>query len=404
MILQGRLLVDPHLAPPPGWLRIAGGAIAEIGEGDPPERADAGGPDRLITPGFIDAHLHLPQIDSVGCDGLDLLRWLDEVVYPAEGRWADPSFADAQAWSAYRRLIRCGTLGFAGHLTSHRHALVAAVRAGHRLPLRSIVGQVLMDRNAPEPLLGHDLARLARSERGRLDTSVNPRFAVACSEALLERARSRAEGGAFIQTHLAETARECALVRELFPVDPHYTAVYDRHSLLTRRTLLAHGVHLAPEEWSLVARRGAVVVHCPAANTFLASGLFDLGAAREHNVRLALGSDVAAGADLAMPRVARAMIEVAKMRGLRGDGPACVPTPAEAWELITRSNADALGWTTAGRLEVGGDADLLVLRPPVEIDRHLIGRLIYTWRDDLIEHAVLGGRLIELGRNPASYD
>jgi guanine deaminase len=183
-------------------------------------------------------------------------------------------------------------------------------------------------------------------------------------------------------------------VARLFPADESYAAVYDRHGLLGRRTLLAHALHLREEEWRLIAQRSSVVVHCPVANTFLRSGLFDLRAARAHNVRVALGSDIAAGCDVPMPRVARAMIEVAKLRQMTVDHQAVIPTPAEAWDLITRGNADALGWADAGRIEAGAAADLLVLRPEVPYDQHLIGRLIYGWRNDWIETKVLAGRLM----------
>jgi guanine deaminase len=170
--------------------------------------------------------------------------------------------------------------------------------------------------------------------------------------------------------------------------------VYDRHGLLTERTLLAHCVHLDDEQWSLIAERRSVVVHCPGANTFLGSGRFDLDAARAHGVRLALGSDVAAGCDLAMPRVGRAMIEVAKTRAMDGGAAVHVPAPAEVWELITQGNADALGFTDGGRLEAGAAADLLVLRLPFGPDEHLVGRLIHTWRDDYIAHRIVNGVLV----------
>ncbi len=397
MVLQGRLLCDPREVPRQGWVRIADGRIESLGEGEPPEPPAAGGADRLISPGFVDAHVHLPQMAIVGCDGLELLDWLREVVFPAELRWADASVAGAEALEAHRRMLACGTLGYAGFLTSHATSVVAALRAGHRLPLRAIAGQVLMDRHAHEALLTGEIARPeARSKRGRMALSVNPRFAVACSEELLAAAGARATGDVFIQTHLAESKLECARVAELFPGDPHYAGLYDRHGLLGPRTLLAHCIHLASDEWELLAARKSVAVHCPTANLFLSAGLFDLDAARRHGVRVALGSDVAAGPDLAMPRVARAMIEVAKMRAMASSDPARVhvPSPADAWDQITRVNADALGFGDGGRLEPGAVADLLVLRTPFPADRHLIGRLIYTWRDDYIERIVLNGQLL----------
>lgn len=399
LILHGLLLRDPAVPPAPGWLAIDQGRIVDLGEGSPPEAPHALDESTalpLICPGFIDAHLHLPQIDAVGVDGLDLLDWLDTTIYPAELRWADPDFARRQVESASVRLLAAGTLGYAAFLSSHFHGYECVVRAGHRLPLRAMVGQALMDRNAPAGLLTGERTRLAVSKRSRVACSVNPRFAVSCSEAMLAEAATRASQtqGALIHTHLAESRRECELVATLFPDAPHYTAVYDRHGLLGERTLLAHALHLHDDEWRLIALRRSVVVHCPTANIFLQSGLFNLGAARQHGVRLALGSDIAAGPDLAMPRIARAMIQTAKVRRMTIDPDAPIPSPAEAWRLITEGNADALGWTDAGRLAIGAAADLLVLRAPVEIDDQLLGRLIYNWDDRWIAHRVLNGRLL----------
>jgi guanine deaminase len=408
MILFGRLIIDPASPAELGWIEIERDRIARLELGDSPPAPHLGSRDCLITPGFIDAHIHLPQIDSIGCDGLTLLDWLDRVIFPAEAKWSDPHFAERAAHRAYHRMLRAGTLGCAGYLTSHFESVPAAVRAAHRVPLRAIVGQSLMDRNAPDNLLGQTEARLTRSARGRLVSSLNPRFAVSCSDELLAHIGHRLRTGfprspkqredddptanLFIQTHLAETREECDLIRTLFPDDPHYAGVYDRFGLLTPHTLLAHCLHLSRDEWELIAARRSVVVHCPTANVFLRSGLFDLDAAREHGVRLALGSDVAAGSDFAMPRVARAMIDTAKMRSMTIAPRAHIPTPAEAWNLITRGNAEALGWPDAGRLEPGAAADLLLLRPPFDHDERLIGRLIHDWSDDWIIERIVNGQ------------
>lgn len=153
MILQGLLLSDAHQPPTPGWLAVEDGRIAEIGQGNAREKPDIaahpGEPPLLICPGFIDAHLHLPQIDSIGCDGRELLDWLEQIIYPAEVKWADEAHALRQIQLAYERLLRAGTLGFAAFLSSHFHGYIHVVRTGQGVPLRAIVGQVLMDRNAP---------------------------------------------------------------------------------------------------------------------------------------------------------------------------------------------------------------------------------------------------------------
>ena len=396
MIIQGLLLIDAQRPPALGWVAVEGDRIAAMGDGPAKGHHDLGDSSTLICPGFIDAHLHLPQIDSIGCDGMDLLEWLERVVYPAETRWANPSIAAQQIRTAHRRMLEAGTLGYAGFLTSHHHGVDLVRRDRHERPLRAIVGQALMDRNAPASLLGHDVAPIDASTASRFAGSINPRYALSCSEQLLRRAGAMAKrDGAYVQTHLAETQCEVKQVHESFPDDPDYASVYDRHGLLTRRTLLAHCVHLSDAEWELIANRQAVVVHCPTANTFLKSGMFNIDKAREYGVRLALGSDIAAGPDVAMPRIARAMIETAKSRTMSGDSRGYIPTPADAWHIITRGNADALGWPDSGRLEVGAAADLLVLRLPFEVDEHLIGRLMYTWRDDYITHQIVAGERLQ---------
>lgn len=415
MLCKGLLLIDPVLAPEPGWIRIEDGRITAVELGHTDEQAEVGGADVILCPAFLDAHIHLPQIDSVGCDGLELLPWLDRVVFPAEAWWGNGAAA-SMTRTAVRRMVREGTFGFAGYLTSNAEAGAQALRAlgqgidGARL--RFAAGRVAMDRNAPAALVDEDKARIAMNptpgvalngdgigDRG--EVSVNPRFAVSCTDELLAECgwlvQERAKAGEPIvmQTHLSESLPECALIGELFPEDRDYTSVYERAGLLGERSILAHAVHLSDDELELVARTRSVLAHCPIANTFLESGLFDLDKAREHGVRVALGSDVAAGVDIAMPRVARAMIEIAKIRKMTGDGAVDVPKPAEAWSMITRGNAEALGWGDSGRLEVGAHADVLALRvPETWRDEFLIGRIIYNWASDLIVDRVVAGRRV----------
>lgn len=111
MFLHGRLLVDPASPPRLGWVEIAQGRIVRLGAGRPPALPSAGDDDCLICPGFIDAHLHLPQFECVGCDGLELMDWLKDVIYPAEMRWGDGRVANAQISECFRRLLAAGTLG-----------------------------------------------------------------------------------------------------------------------------------------------------------------------------------------------------------------------------------------------------------------------------------------------------
>lgn len=415
ILIQGLLLCDPARTPEPGWLRVEEGRIAEVAYGDLPRLAgppDFGSPRHIICPAFIDAHFHFPQVDSVGCDGMPLLEWLDRVIFPAESWWGRGAALPATR-TAIRRLVNQGTVGVGGYLTSHAQGAAEAVGLLARTPLRFHIGRVAMDRAAPDELTKEDRERARLRpvpspigpsphglRAGRQAISANPRFAISCSPELLAEVgwavKELAQRGSppYIQTHLAESVDECARVRELFE-EPTYAHVYDRSGLLTDRTILAHCIHLADEEWRLIAERRCIVASCPGANIFLKAGMFNIDKAREFGVRLTLGTDVAAGPDVAMPRVARAFIETAKVRAMACGG-RHIPTPAEAWGLITRGNAEALGWTDAGRIEKGAAADLLVLRAPdLWRDEHLVGRLIYNWSSDLIEARIFDGEPVD---------
>lgn len=420
-------MIDPARPPELGYLRIDNGRIDELVFGGLPRNSgppDLGSPAHIICPAFIDAHFHFPQIDSVGCDGMPLLEWLDKVIFPAEAWWGRGAAVPATR-TAIRRLTAEGTVGVAGYLTSHAQGSAEALALLSRTPMRFHVGRVAMDRNAPDELTREDRERAARrpmpspllalpgvttpgatggsparASCPRHNVSANPRFAISCTPELLAEVawavtdRNASAAAPYIQTHLAESPEECARVRELFN-EAHYAHVYDKFSLLTERTILAHCIHLADAEWGLIARKKCIVAACPGANVFLKAGLFNLDKAREFAVRLTLGTDVAAGPDVAMPRVARAFIETAKVRAITA-GAKHIPTPAEAWNLITRQNADALGWPDAGRIEKHAAADMIVLRvPDLWRDEHLVGRLIYNWSPDLIEARVFDGRLVD---------
>ncbi|MCL4742712.1 MAG: amidohydrolase family protein [Phycisphaerales bacterium] len=381
-----------------GSLLVRDGRIAELREGEPAGTPDLGGDDALILPGFIDAHVHLPQFDSIGADGMELLEWLERVVYPAEARWADPDFAGAMALRACRQLASFGTTGIAAYLTVHHESSLAAARAVEAFGLRAVVGQTLMDREAPAELTRPAMQLLAEADafveslagRPRIRAAVTPRFAVACTPELLAGAGAIAKRtGSPVQTHLAETEAECRRVAELFGGTP-YAEVYDRAGLLGDRTILGHGIRLDEADRATLARTRSVVAHCPTANTFLRAGSMDRAGLRRAGVRLALGSDVAGGPDRSMVRVARAMLETAKARG---DTP---PAAADCWRQITAGNADALGWTDSGRITPTAWADLVVVAPdvPWRDAPDPPARLLYAWDDRWITATLAAGRLV----------
>ncbi len=404
MIVHGTLLMPDStqacVALTPGHVQVDGAVIRHVrlDKGDAPDGSAQS--ETLVLPGFTDTHVHLPQFDSIGADGLDLLTWLDQIIFPAEAQWADADYAGQMATRVATRLIAAGTTGVGAYATVHAEGTRSALQAIAKAGLRGVVGQVLMDQQAPAELVrpaAELLAQAAAMEpAGRIEPAVTPRFAISCSADLLAGAgRLARQTGWTVQTHLAETEAECELVSRLHG-GLRYTKVYEQAGLLTERTILGHGIWLSAEDRSLLRERGCVVAHCPTANLFLSAGPMDLRAQVNAGVRLGLGSDVAGGPDVSMVRVARAMIETAKQ--VRPEAPP--PTAAEAWWSITRGNALAMGWADAGLLQEGAAADLVVIRPDIDWRRapDPLGALLYAWDDRWIETVIVNGLPAYQGR------
>lgn len=371
-----------------GLVEIDGGRIARVESDD----AAAIDPGRIICPGFIDAHLHVPQFDSIGHDGMTLLDWLNDVIFPAEARWADAEFARGMGARVARRLLSHGTTGICAYGTVHHAGTRAAMESLAAAGLRGYLGQVLMDRAGPDELLrpaAQLIEEAARMERvGRMEPIVSPRFALSCSMELMRGAAALArERGWPIQTHLAEMLPECELVERDF--GKPYLDVYKEAGLLGPRTVLAHAVWLSEVERRQLESWRCVVAHCPTANRFLSSGDF----AGQKFRPLALGSDVAGGPDVSMVRVARAAREVWLASPQSQTAPRFGPD--YWWWQITAGNADALGWSDAGRIAAGAAADLVVVEADIDARDAgaMLGRLMYGWDERWLAATVCEGRV-----------
>ena len=401
MIISGNLLVADDSGVcrlEPGTIRLEGETISEIQWGEINSKADHGGEGFLITPGFVDTHLHLPQFGLMGAHGMPLLRWLNECTFPAEAKWADASFAESMTEYVARQLLAHGTTTIAAYATVHYESVRAAIGVLQRIGLRGVVGQVLMNREAPDQLcrsatqLLDEASRLQEefpSSPDKISAAVTPRFAISCTEDLLAGAGELASAtGAIIQSHLAETEAEIEYVRELFG-GKSYASVYQDAGLLNDRSIYGHGIHLSPQERCVISRSGVVIAHCPTANSFLRSGTMQRGQWLKEKIRLSIGSDIGAGYERSMVRVGRAMIEAASSIGTE------FPSAAEAWYAITAGNAAALGLAKVGKIEIGAVADLVVALPDLpwlDGGADPLSMAMFAWNDRWVENVVLRGK------------
>jgi guanine deaminase len=325
--------------------------------------------DCLITPGFVDTHIHFVQTGIMGAQGRQLLDWLDRYTYPAEEAFADEKIARATARVFCDELLRNGTTTALVFCSVHPQSVDALFEEAAARHLLIIAGKVLMDRNAPAALLdtaqtGYDQSKALIGKwhgKGRLRYAVTPRFAGTSTPEQLKLAGIlRAEHpDLHLQTHIAENEREVAWIRELFPERLDYFDTYAHFGLTGRRTVLAHGVHLDEVELCRCHESGTAIAHCPTSNTFLGSGLFRVHNARdpERPVEVGLGTDIGAGTSFSLLAT---MGEAYKVSQLAHEPINAV----EAFYLATLGGARVLDLDKQiGSLAPGRDADLVVLDP-----------------------------------------
>ena len=301
---------------------------------------------RLLMPGFIDTHVHAPQLDVIASYGTGLLDWLDTYTFPAELRHADPEVTAAAAAAFLDALLAHGTTAAVVFPTVHKASADSLFAAASARGMRLVAGKVLMDRNAP-PALCDDVAGAERDcedliarwhGQGRNAYAVTVRFAVTSTPAQLAMAGElgRRHAGLYMQTHVAENRDEVRWVAELFPQARSYLDVYHQHGLLHERAILAHGIWLDATDRALLRDTGAQIAFCPTSNLFLGSGLFDWQSAINTGHRVSIATDVGGGTSLSMLRT---LAEAYKVQALRG-------TRLNAWTALhaaTCGAAESLG-------------------------------------------------------------
>ncbi len=386
--------------PDGGLLVGAGGVIEWCGpwderpaDADEAELVDHSG--CFLLPGFVDTHIHYPQVNSIDAyGGGQLLEWLDNCIFPAEARFADGEFARGAAREFCHRLISAGTttsLVFGSAFPVAQDALFEEYR---RRGLRGVIGRGIqtVGPDTAKPLMTseEDAIRLTREEIERwhpapeeaagalVYAAIVPRFSLSVTTrtlaALGELYDAYRDRGVYFTSHLNENNRpgdgEIDAVKSLYQVDC-YLDTYDGRflpgsrrggkSLLGRRSVMAHCVHCTDDELARLAAAETAVAHCPTSQLFLGSGTMPWRRTVAAGVTVAAGTDFAAGDSWFIPEVLNAAFKV----HISEQGEAGVALhPAELLHLGTVAGARALDLEDRiGNFDPGREADLVVIDP-----------------------------------------
>jgi guanine deaminase len=324
-------------------------------------------PGKIIVPGFIDCHVHYPQLDIIASYGAQLLDWLNKYAFPVEAMFADEDHAREVAGVFLDELLRNGTTTALVFGTVHAHSADAIFEAAESRGMRLIAGKVLMDKNCPNELRDTPESAYADSKalierwhgKGRLGYAITPRFALTSSEAQLAAAGRLASEypDVWIHTHLAENKAEVEEIARQFPDSRSYLEVYYKNGLLRERSVFAHCLHMDDEDRTRMASTGGAAAFCPTSNLFLGSGLFDLRAMRTAGIRVGLGTDIGGGTSLSLLTTASEAYKVLHLQEQ------ALPAP-RALYLATLGAAEALYLDDkVGNFEPGKEADFAVLDP-----------------------------------------
>ena len=330
-------------------------------------------PGRIIAPGFVDMHIHFPQIDVIGSPAEGLLPWLENYTFPHEKRFSAPVYSAQVAMFFIAELLRNGVTTALAFATSHPESVDALFAEAQKRNLRLIAGKVLMDQNAPDGVRDATEQSLLDTESliqrwhgvDRLGYAITPRFVPSCSAAQLHGAGELAARypDVWIQSHVAENKEEIAWVKVLFPAARSYLSVYEQFGLMRPRAVYAHCIHFDDEDRALMHSTGAVAAVSPTSNLFLGSGFFDYEGADRIGFGYGLASDVGGGTSFSPFHTMLAAFYVGREGQTK---PGVSLKPQHLWWQHTAGAAAALGLSgVVGNLLPGCEADFVVLYPQV---------------------------------------
>ena len=367
---------------------------------------------KLIIPGFTDLHVHAPQYTFRGLGmNMELIPWLNTYTFPAEAKYADvnyakktyPRFVEDLKNSATTRAGIFGTI----HVQSTKYLMDLIEESG----VVAGVGKVNMDRNSPENLCEGTEESLENTRRwlseieGRYDRVfpiLTPRFIPSCSDRAMEGLETICrETGLPVQSHLSENISEIDWVQELHPDTSCYAEAYDKYGLCgsMSKTIMAHCVHSdrSEKEMELLKKNQVWVAHCPESNMNLASGVAPIKKMMKENVRIGIGTDIAAGSKLSMFAAMADAIKASKLRWVYVDKEESPLTVSEVFYLATVGGGSFFG--KAGSFEKGYEFDAVVIDDSNLSDTEMslyerLERLIYMAEESRIIRKYVRGQQV----------
>jgi 5-methylthioadenosine/S-adenosylhomocysteine deaminase len=396
---QRQLIEDGGIAVNQGRIVAVGtrGEIAKKFKGR--QIFDANG--RLVIPGLINGHTHIPMTLFRGlADDLDLQEWLTKYIFPAEAKNVTEEFVRVGTRLGLVEMIRGGTTTYCDMYYFEDAIADETAKAG----VRGVLGETVIDFPAPDNKTNTEVMayveRFVKKWQGHelIVPAIAPHAPYTVSEEHLKAARAFSDRtGSPIVTHISETKRE---VDESVAAKGGTPVAYlDRIGFLNERVIAAHVVWPTADDLATLKRTRAGVVHNPQSNMKLAAGIAPIPRMLGENLLVGLGTDGAASNnDLNMWEE---MDSAAKLHKVSSGDPK-VMTAKQAFELATIRGAEALHLEKEiGSIEKGKRADLVIVERDAlnQIPLHnLYSDLVYATKASDVQTVIINGRAVMRNR------
>ncbi len=332
----------------------------------------------MIIPGLVDLHLHASQFRLTG-SRMDeqLLEWLQNNVFPEEGKFSDLDYAKKIYFDFTKDLKNSATTRASIFATIHPKSTISLMQALEDSGLKTFAGLVEMDRNSPDFLLQKDVKKAAADTRAWLEKSsifkncrpiLTPRFVPSCTDELMgELSKIRDEYNLPVQSHLSENLGEIDWVKNLSPASKFYGQAYDSFGLFgghgEGKCVMAHCVHSTEDEVDLMQKNGVFVAACPVSNVNLTSGIPPLRKYFDRKINMGFGSDIAAGSSLSIFEAMKTSVQTSKIRAMTCKDEKAL-SAEDAFYIATIGGGSF--WGKVGSFIPGWDFDAVV----IEKDSH----------------------------------
>lgn len=365
----------------------------------------------IIIPGFVDVHMHAPQINNIGL-GADrqLLDWLNTYTFKEESKYSNVDFAKKSYNRFVDKLCKNGITSSVIFGSIYKDTTIHLMDLIEEVGLRAYVGKVNMDRNSPSYYIEEtqksiedtvEFVEKTINKYKNVKPIITPRFVPSCTVNLMKELGDIAEKYDLkVQSHLSENLDEISLVKELHQECTSYINVYERYGLTRKnKTVMAHCVWADDEEIKSLIQNEIIVAHSPYSNGNISSGIAPVKKMLQKGVKVGLASDISGGHDMFMGRIMMLASIFSKMRWVHIDNEYTNLTDEELFYMATKGGGEFFG--KVGSFEEGYSADFLVIDDKSLEDsnernvRQRLQRFLYIGDDRNIKSVYVNGKLIQ---------